>query len=65
MGKRPSGRPGRDPDAMFAEADTNGDGYLSADEIDAMVAKRLARRAANGDGAGNSVGRSGDGGGGQ
>jgi len=34
------GKPGRDPAARFAAADTNGDGVLSLEEFKAMQAKR-------------------------
>ena len=39
-----------DPDAMFARLDTNGDGYLTPDEIAAQAAERFRRMDRNGDG---------------
>ena len=39
-----------DPDAMFARLDTNGDGYLTPDEIAAQAAERFHRMDRNGDG---------------
>lgn len=40
----------RDPARAFAGMDRNGDGYLSADEIDSVLARRIARLDANHDG---------------
>lgn len=40
----------RNPARAFARMDRNGDGYLSADEIDSVLARRIARLDANHDG---------------